>query len=61
MSTSGNGGKHARDASSGSGSMESGAEEWAATAEDVLWRRTKCGLHMTPAQREAVAEFMKGR
>jgi glycerol-3-phosphate dehydrogenase len=24
------------------------AEEWAQTAEDVLWRRTKCGLHMTP-------------
>jgi D-erythritol 1-phosphate dehydrogenase len=37
------------------------AQEWAATAEDVLWRRTKCGLHMTPAQREAVAEFMKDR
>jgi glycerol-3-phosphate dehydrogenase len=36
------------------------AEEWAETAEDVLWRRTKCGLHMTPAQREAVAAFMKG-
>jgi glycerol-3-phosphate dehydrogenase len=35
------------------------AEEWAETAEDVLWRRTKCGLHMTPPQREAVAAFMK--
>jgi glycerol-3-phosphate dehydrogenase len=34
------------------------AEEWAATAEDILWRRTKCGLHMTPGQREAVAQFM---
>jgi glycerol-3-phosphate dehydrogenase len=32
--------------------------EWAQTAEDVLWRRTKCGLHMTEAQRAAVAEFM---
>jgi glycerol-3-phosphate dehydrogenase len=30
------------------------AEEWAQTAEDVLWRRTKCGLHMTPAQRQAL-------
>ena len=29
------------------------------TAEDVLWRRTKCGLHMTQPQRDAVAEFMK--
>jgi glycerol-3-phosphate dehydrogenase len=35
------------------------AEEWAATAEDVLWRRTKCGLHMTPPQRESVAAFMQ--
>jgi glycerol-3-phosphate dehydrogenase len=35
------------------------AEEWAATAEDVLWRRTKCGLHMTPQQREAVGAFLQ--
>ena len=26
------------------------AEEWARTADDVLWRRTKCGLPMTQAQ-----------
>ena len=26
--------------------------EWAWQAEDVLWRRTKCGLHMTLAERE---------
>jgi glycerol-3-phosphate dehydrogenase len=26
--------------------------EWALTAEDILWRRTKTGLAMTPAQRE---------
>ncbi len=31
-------------------------EEWAQEPEDVLWRRTKTGLHMTPAQREALAE-----
>jgi glycerol-3-phosphate dehydrogenase len=37
------------------------AEEWAANAEDVLWRRTKCGLHMTPAQRDAVDAFMKSK
>ena len=30
------------------------AEEWAVTAEDILWRRTKCGLHMTAEQRDAV-------
>jgi len=35
------------------------AEEWAQTTDDVLWRRTKCGLHMTPEQRQAVAEFMQ--
>jgi glycerol-3-phosphate dehydrogenase len=33
------------------------AEEWAHTADDVLWRRTKCGLPMTPVQREAVAAY----
>jgi glycerol-3-phosphate dehydrogenase len=29
-------------------------EEWAHSAEDVLWRRTKCGLLMSEAQRERV-------
>ena len=33
-------------------------EEWAHTADDVLWRRTKCGLPMTPAQRAAVAAYL---
>ncbi len=33
-------------------------EEWAATAEDILWRRTKTGLHMTPDQRKAVADYV---
>ena len=28
------------------------AQEWASTAEDILWRRTKCGLHMSEAERE---------
>lgn len=32
--------------------------EWAMSAEDVLWRRTKAGLHMTPAQQEAVARYL---
>jgi glycerol-3-phosphate dehydrogenase len=36
------------------------AEEWAHTADDVLWRRTKCGLPMTVAQREAVAAYIAG-
>ena len=32
--------------------------EWARTVDDVLWRRTKAGLGMSPAQRERVAEAM---
>jgi glycerol-3-phosphate dehydrogenase len=32
--------------------------EWAQSAEDVLWRRTKAGLLMTPAQRERVARAL---
>jgi glycerol-3-phosphate dehydrogenase len=31
--------------------------EWAREAEDVLWRRTKCGLHMTVGERQRVAEW----
>jgi glycerol-3-phosphate dehydrogenase len=34
------------------------AEEWAKTAEDVLWRRSKCGLHMTGDERRAVEQFV---
>ena len=34
------------------------AEEWAVTAEDVLWRRSKLGLHMTEAERAAVTAYM---
>ena len=29
-------------------------EEWARTAEDILWRRSRLGLHMTQAERDAV-------
>ena len=32
--------------------------EWARCADDVLWRRTKCGLHMTEAQRSRVAQVL---
>ena len=35
-------------------------QEWARSGDDVLWRRTKCGLHMTGAQRRRVAERMAG-
>jgi D-erythritol 1-phosphate dehydrogenase len=34
------------------------AEEWAASADDLLWRRTKCGLPMTARERERVAAFV---
>ena len=33
-------------------------EEWACTAEDILWRRTKRGLHCSEAQRQRVADWM---
>jgi glycerol-3-phosphate dehydrogenase len=32
--------------------------EWARVAADVLWRRTKCGLHMTEAERSRVAQVL---
>jgi glycerol-3-phosphate dehydrogenase len=35
--------------------------EWARSAEDVLWRRTKLGLHMTAADRERVAQWWQAR
>jgi glycerol-3-phosphate dehydrogenase len=35
--------------------------EWAQTADDVLWRRTKAGLLMTPAQRARVAQALGGQ
>jgi glycerol-3-phosphate dehydrogenase len=34
------------------------AEEWAATAEDVLWRRSKLGLHFTPAEAAELDAWM---
>ena len=35
--------------------------EWAQTAEDVLWRRSKAGLLMTAMQRERVAQVLGTR
>jgi glycerol-3-phosphate dehydrogenase len=34
-------------------------EEWAQTAEDVLWRRSKLGLRFSPAQAAALENFMR--
>ena len=33
--------------------------EWARTAEDVVWRRSKLGLHLSPEQIEAVDAAMR--
>jgi glycerol-3-phosphate dehydrogenase len=34
------------------------AKEWAETADDVLWRRSKLGLHFSDAQRQTLDRFM---
>jgi glycerol-3-phosphate dehydrogenase len=34
------------------------SHEWAETAEDVLWRRTKVGLHMNQAQRDVLTRLL---
>jgi len=34
------------------------AQEWAQTAEDILWRRSKLGLYLSPAQTTALADFI---
>jgi glycerol-3-phosphate dehydrogenase len=35
------------------------AQEWAVTAEDILWRRSKLGLHLAKADQQALAEWLK--
>ncbi|MBI2959782.1 MAG: glycerol-3-phosphate dehydrogenase [Betaproteobacteria bacterium] len=35
------------------------ANEWAREADDVLWRRTKCALHMSEGQRERFGAYMR--
>jgi glycerol-3-phosphate dehydrogenase len=34
--------------------------EWARKADDVLWRRSKLGLHMSAGQQQALAAHMGG-
>jgi glycerol-3-phosphate dehydrogenase len=36
-------------------------EEWAATAADVLWRRSKLGLRLTAVEAAALDAFMSER
>jgi glycerol-3-phosphate dehydrogenase len=33
-------------------------QEWAMQAEDILWRRSKLGLFMTPAQQTRLAHYL---
>ena len=35
--------------------------EWAREAEDVLWRRTKCGLHMSEEEKRGVRDWLAAR
>lgn len=35
--------------------------EWARTVEDILWRRTKMGLRLTPQQAAGLSEWLAGR
>jgi glycerol-3-phosphate dehydrogenase len=35
------------------------AHEWARTADDILWRRTKCGLHMREPDRNSVEQHLR--
>jgi len=37
------------------------AEEWAVSAEDVLWRRTKLGLRLDAAQVAGIEAYMAGK
>jgi glycerol-3-phosphate dehydrogenase len=34
-------------------------QEWARTAKDVLWRRSKLGLHLDESQQQAVADWLE--
>ena len=33
--------------------------EWARTAEDVLWRRSKCGLHLNTQQKQLLTHYLR--
>ena len=35
------------------------AEEWAVSAEDILWRRSKLGLHLAPQAVRALEEYLQ--
>ncbi len=35
-------------------------KEWAETADDILWRRSKLGLHMKPEEQQALRDYFDG-
>ncbi len=35
-------------------------EEWARSADDILWRRTKLGLRLTAAERARLGSILQG-
>ena len=35
-------------------------QEWALTAEDILWRRTKLGLRLTQEEASALEQYLRG-
>ncbi len=37
------------------------AQEWAREADDILWRRTKCGLKTSEAARGRLADYLRGK
>jgi glycerol-3-phosphate dehydrogenase len=37
------------------------ATEWARSAEDILWRRTKLGLNLSPAEVESLQSYLRSR
>ncbi|NBW74580.1 MAG: glycerol-3-phosphate dehydrogenase [Sphingomonadaceae bacterium] len=36
------------------------SEEWAESAEDILWRRTKLGLRLSAAEQKELADYLRG-
>lgn len=36
------------------------SKEWVVSADDILWRRSKLGLHMKPEEQEALRVYMEG-
>jgi glycerol-3-phosphate dehydrogenase len=36
-------------------------EEWARSAEDILWRRSKLGLHLAPSAQQALHRYLGAR